>query len=156
MLCAVIGLVPSDYRLHPALSARLLGAGLLINAVLVVVGTVLIAALRLPTGFITVLVVAVFAVVGMGLYLARATVVHLDDDGYRVRFVRGAGVKQGRWIDVEDAVAAEVAGSPCVLLRRRDGSTTAIPVDAIAGDRDVIVRDIQEHLQGGHGIRRIN
>ena len=155
MLCAVIGPVPSDYRLHPALAARLLGVGLLLNAVLVVVGTVVIAVLHLSTAFITVLVALVLAVVLGGIALGRTVVVHLDDDGYRVRFVRGAGVRQARWVQVEEAVAADVVGSPCVVLRLQDGRTTTIPVDAIAGDRTMLVRDIQEHLQRGHGIRQI-
>jgi hypothetical protein len=155
VLCAVIGPVPSDYRLHPALAARLLGVGLLLNGVLVVVGTVIIAVLHLSTAFIAVLVALVFAVVLGGLALGRTVVVHLDDEGYRVRFVRGAGVRQARWVEVEEAVTADVAGSPCVVLRLQDGRTTAIPVDAVAGDRTALVREIQDHLQHGHGIRRI-
>ena len=35
----------------------------------------------------------------------------LDEDGYRVRLVRGAGVRAARWRDVEDAVAASPRGS---------------------------------------------
>jgi hypothetical protein len=156
VLCAVIGPVPSDYRLHPALAARLLGVGLLLNAVLVVLGTVLIAVLRLSTGYITVLVALVVAVVLGGFALGRTVVVHLDDDGYRVRFVRGAGVTEARWVEVEEAVTAEVSGTPCVVLRLQDGRTTVIPVEAVAGDREEFVRDLQEHLQRGHGIRRIS
>ena len=156
MLCAVIGPVPSDYRLHPALAARLLGAGLLLNAVLVVIGTLLIAVLHLPTAYITVLVMLVFAVVLGGFAVGRTIVVRLDDDGYRVRFVRGAGVKEARWVEVEEAVTAEVSGSPCVVLSLQDGRTTVIPMEAVAGDREAFVRDLQEHLQRGHGIRRIS
>ena len=54
--------------------------------------------------------------------------VRLDDEGYQVRFVRGAGVKQARWKDVEDVVATTVADERCVVLRLRDGRTTTIPV----------------------------
>jgi len=156
VLCAVIGLVPSDYRLHPALAARLLGVGLLLNAVLVVLGTVLISLLHLSTAYITVLVALVVAVVLGGFALGRTVVVHLDDDGYRVRYVRGAGVRESRWVEVEEAVTAEVGGRPCVVLRLQDGRTTVIPVEAVAGDREEFVRDLQEHLQRGHGIRRIS
>jgi len=156
VLCAVIGRVPSDYRLHPALAARLLGVGLLLNAVLVVVGTVLIAVLHLSTAYITVLVALVVAVVLGGFALGRTVVVHLDDQGYRVRFVRGAGVRAARWVEVEDAVSTEVGGSPCVVLRLQDGRTTVIPMEAVAGDRSEFVRDLQEHLERGHGIRRLS
>jgi len=101
-------------------------------------------------------VVALLAVLVGGFLLTRRSfVVRLSEEGFRVRFVRGAGVKQGRWLDVVDAVTAEVAGSPCVVLRRRDGRSTTIPVEMLAGDRDAFVRDVQEHLQHGHGLRRL-
>lgn len=158
MLCAVIGHVPSDYRLNPALAARLMGAGLVVVALLVFLGTALVAVLHLPLGLIGGLVVLVLlAVVVWVFVLLRASyVVRLTDDGYRVRFVRGAGVTAAAWVDVDDAVLADVAGSVCVVLRLKDGRTTAIPVAAIAGDCDAFVRDIHDHLQRGHGIRRLS
>ena len=124
---------------------------------LVCVATVLIAVLRLPLAVLTVVVVVALLAVLVGGFLLtrRSFVVRLSEEGFRVRFVRGAGVKQGRWLDVVDAVTAEVAGSPCVVLRRRDGRSTTIPVEMLAGDRDTFVRDVQEHLQHGHGLRRL-
>ena len=89
-------------------------------------------------------VVAALGVVGRrrsaGGCAARAYVVRLDDDGYRVRLVRGAGVSAARWTDVEDAGRPPTrAASPCVVLRLRDGRTTTIPVGALAGDREEFV-----------------
>jgi hypothetical protein len=69
--------------------------------------------------------------------------------------VRGAGVKQARWLDVEDAVTTTVAGAKCVVLRLRDGRSTSIPVDVLAGDREEFVRTLQQYLDGGHGLRRL-
>ena len=66
--------------------------------------------------------------------------VHLDDTGYRVRLVRGAGVNEARWKEVEDAVTATPRGVPCVILRLTDGRTTTIPVEALAADREEFVR----------------
>jgi len=134
-----------------------MGAGLVVVAVGVFVGTALVAILHLSVGVLGVLVaLALAGVVGGGIAVMRGLyVVRLDDAGYHVRFVRGAGVKRARWVDVADAVTADVAGSPCVVLRLSDGRTTAIPVDAIAGDRDAFVRDVQEHLQRGHGITQL-
>jgi hypothetical protein len=40
-----------------------------------------------------------------------------------------------------------------VVLHLRDGRTTTIPVEALAADREEFVRDLQEHLQRGHGLR---
>ena len=77
------------------------------------------------------------------------SVVRLDATGYRVSMVRGAGVKEGRWSEVEDAVTAAVRGFPCVVIRLRDGRTTTIPVQALAADPDDFARDVQERLRVG-------
>ncbi len=64
---------------------------------------------------------------------AGATVVRLDEHGYRVRFVRGAGVTPGRWKDVEDVVATTVeepAASCCdagTARPRRSRSASSRP-----------------------------
>ncbi len=80
---------------------------------------------------------------------SRVTVVHLDETGYRVAMVRGAGVKEARWSDVEDAVTASPAGFPCVVIRLRDGGTTTIPVQALAADPDDFARDVRDRLRAG-------
>jgi hypothetical protein len=85
----------------------------------------------------------------------RATVVRLDETGYTVRLVRGAGVRTGRWKDVEDVVARTIEGARCVVLRRRDGRTTTIPVGILAAPADEFVRDLQQHLNRGHGYRPV-
>ena len=153
----VIDAVSSDYRLSPALAARMLGAMLALAGLLVVLVTVLIASLGLPLGILyAVVALALVTVLGAAFVLTRdAYVVRLGEHGYRVRFIRGAGVKQARWKDVDDAVTTTLHGSPCVVLRLRNGGTTTIPVDALAGDREHFVRDIQEHLQRGQGLRRL-
>ena len=72
----------------------------------------------------------------LGAFLRRTPVVHLDEAGYRVRLIRGAGVREARWKEVEDAVTATARDLPCVVLRLTDGRTTTIPVEALAADRD--------------------
>lgn len=148
--------MPSDYRLSPPVAARLLGAGLLVMAVLVFLATGTVAALHLPVAAIGVLaaVVLVAVVVG-GSWLTKGYVVRFDDDGYHVRLIRGAGVTRGRWAEVEDAVTTELSGARCVVLRLADGRRTTIPVDVLAGDREAFVRDVQAHLQHGHGLRQL-
>lgn len=147
----------SDYRLAPALAARLIGGGLVVLAVLVFV-------VALATGLAggsarAVLLVGVLGLVvlaGIGWWLLRrAYVVRVDAAGYRIGLVRGAGVRAGRWVDVDDAVATHVSGVACVVLRLRDGRTSTIPVPALAIDREQFVRELQEHLQRGHGLRRL-
>ncbi|WP_234412463.1 hypothetical protein [Nocardioides sediminis] len=147
--------MPSDYRLAPAVTARLLGGVLVLIALMVFAATAAVAFLDLHTAVLLVpallaIVVLVVATVVLG---RRGWVVRLSDEGYRVQWVRGVGVPAARWKDVEDAVTTTSAGSPCVVLRLRNGGTTTIPVDLLAGDREAFVRDLQQHLQDGQGLR---
>lgn len=149
--------VPSDYRLSAPVTVRILGASLaaagLVVGLVALAGAVLSwpASVTLGTAVLLWVVVAVLAL----LLLRLAPVVRLDDLGYRVRWVRGAGVRQGRWKDVEDVAATHVAGARCVVLRRKDGSTTTIPVTLVAGPVEDFVEDLREHLNRGHGYRRV-
>jgi hypothetical protein len=85
------------------------------------------------------------------LFTRRAYVVHLGEDGYQVRMVRGAGVRAARWVEVESAVTATPRGIDCVVLRLRDGRTTTIPVQVLAADREDFIRDVRAHLEGSSG-----
>jgi hypothetical protein len=143
----------SDYRLAPALGARLLGSALVGLAVLVFVVTLVVALLDLSA-----VVVAVVAALGLAAVLVaghlltrHAYVVRLGEDGYQVRMVRGAGVRAARWTEVEDAVTASPRGVDCVVLRLRDGRTTTIPVQVLAVDREDFARDVRAHLERGLG-----
>jgi hypothetical protein len=148
----------SGYRLAPALGARLLGSVLLALAVLVFVVTLVAATMQWPPVVLLVTLGAgLLAVTGVvvGAYVAsnRLEVVSLDARGYRVRFVRGAGVRSATWDEVANAVTGEVSGVDCVVLRLKDGRTTSIPVSAVAADRDEFVADLREHLRRGEGLR---
>lgn len=147
----------NDYRLARPVAARILGVMLALLGLIVLLTTAAVGLLGLPT--------QILAAVGLGVLLAvlaggvllsrRATVVSLTDVGYRVRLVRGAGVMAARWTDVEDVVTATASGAKVVVLRLRDGGTTTIPVRMLDADPDAFVRDLQQHLNTGHGYRRI-
>ena len=145
----------SGYRLAPALAARLLGLLLVALALALLAVTLLVAVSGGPPAVVLgvggLAVVAVF-VVGH-LLRQRVHVVEVDEDGYRIRLVRGAGVKSARWSDVEDVVAATPRGVDCVVLRLRDGRTTSIPVDAVDAAREDFVEDLRDHLRRGEGLR---
>lgn len=149
--------VVSDYRFSQPLIARLMGFFLAGLGVVTFLLTVSVAVFALPILVLSIgIVFVVVAIFVTGLLLTRkAVVVRLAEDGYQVRLVRGAGVKQARWKDVEDVVATTVAGEKCVVLRLRDGRTTAVPVRVLAADPTAFVKDLQEHLNAGHGHRRI-
>jgi len=141
----------SDYRLAPLLIARFVGLYLVLLAVVVFTATIVAAAADLPT--LTLVVLLVLGLAGLftmaWVLRSRVTVVHLDETGYRVAMVRGAGVKEARWTDVEDAVTASPRGFPCVVIRLRDGRRTTIPVQALAGDPDEFARDVRDRLRAG-------
>ena len=156
--CSIIPM-SSDYRLSPAIGARLLGSSLVGLALLVFLATVLAAVLDLSAVFVVVVAaVGLAAVLVAGHLLTRRFfVVRLGEEGYQVRLVRGAGVREARWRDVEDAVTASPRGVDCLVLRLRDGRTTTIPVQVLAVDREEFAREVRAHLErssGGSAPRR--
>ena len=147
----------TDYRLAPAVAARLLGVVLVAVAVLILVCTLAIAVLDLHTVFLLVPVAltVVVLVANWWVWRQKGWVARLTAEGYRIQWVRGVGTASGRWKDVEDAVTTTIADAPVVVLRLRDGRTTTIPVQMLAVDREAFVRDVQQHLQRGHGLRSL-
>jgi hypothetical protein len=145
------------YRLAPAVAARLLGAVLCAVAVLILLSTLALAVFDLHTVFLLVPVglTVLLLVAAWGAWRQRGWVARLTPEGYRIQWVRGVGAASARWKDVEDAVTTTLADSQVVVLRLRDGRTTTIPVEMLAVDREAFVRDIQQHLQRGHGLRKL-
>lgn len=86
----------SDYRFAPGLLVRLMGAVLVLAGLLVALVVALVVTLDLPRVVLTVtVVVAVVLVVATGFFLTRLTsLIKFDESGYRVRWLRGAGVRQ--------------------------------------------------------------
>ena len=148
---------PTSFSLAPALRARLLGSGLVAIGTVVLLGMLVTWLADLPTAFVSGLVVlALVGVITLALLLGRRNwVLRLDEHGYRVRALRSAEVRSARWPDVLDLQATTVAGQRCVVLRLRDGRTTTLPVDAIEGGSTTLVQTLTEHLDRGHGYRRL-
>lgn len=144
-----------DYGLAPALRARLMGIFLGGVGVVLLLGTLAVAFLRLSNDVVAVLVILVLVGIAVlsGLLSRRWFVVRLDEVGYQVRFVRGVGRPQARWIDVEDLTTGVYGGTECVVLRLRDGRTSTIPVNLIEGDREEFVDELKRRLNTGHGYR---
>ena len=146
------------YGLAAQLRATMMGRFLLAIGLFLLVATVAVMALDLPRDLLTAAVVlTVVAVFSLGFLLVRKWyVVRLDDTGYEVRFVRGAGARAARWNEVDDLSSAQVAGSRCAVLRLRDGRSTTIPVDAIEGDPEEFLRELGRRLKGHQVRRRVN
>jgi hypothetical protein len=146
-----------EYRLAPALRVRLWGAALVAAGALIAALALAVLVADLPRALVTFpLLIGAVGLIVLGVALAgRWYVVRLDEVGYRVRFVRGVGRTQARWADVEDLTTAVLGGARCVVLRLRDGSTSTVPVNLIAGDREEFVDELQRRLDAGHGYRRL-
>ncbi len=139
----------TDYRLAPPVMARLVGAYLVLLALVLLACTAAAVALDWPGDLlVVVLAVGLLGLIGLSWWLrSRLVVVRLTEAGYRVRMIRVAGVTEARWSEVEDAVAASPRDIECLVLRLRDGGSTTIPVQLVAADKDDFARDVRRHLK---------
>lgn len=151
-------MLPQDIRLAPAVAARLLGVAVVALGLLTLALVIVATLADLPAAVVVLTTASgLFLLGAIGLYLLNfAYVLRVTKEGYRVRFVRGAGITRARWSDVEDAVTTYVAQSPCVVLRLKDGGSTSIPVQMLSVDREHLVKILQEALLAGRGLKRMN
>jgi hypothetical protein len=63
------------------------------------------------------------------------------------------GATSAPWTEVTEAGTASPAGTPVLVISLRDGRSTTIPVQVLAADRELLVRDLRAHLDAGHGLR---
>jgi len=146
----------SDYRFSRPFVARFVGAYLLVFAIVIFASTAVVASTGVvsPDLLVVLLVVGLSGMFVLGNWLrSKAYVVRLGAEGYEVRMIRGAGVKQAAWSEVEDVLTASPRDIPCVVLRLSGDRTTTVPVEALAVEREQFVRDLQEHLDRGQGLR---
>ena len=105
-----------------------------------------------PDLIVAVVVLGLVGVFGLAGWLrSRAYVVRFTASGYRVRFVRGVGVAEGRWDEVGEAATAHPRDVACVVLHRHDGTTTTIPVEVLAVDREQFADDVRRRLDRAAG-----
>jgi len=135
--------------------ARFLGLAFVAAAAVVFVATIVVAVASLSwLALVAVAVVVALGVVAAAAWLTGgAYVVAAGAEGYRIRFVRGAGVTQAAWTDIQDAVATTSHGYQVLVLRLRDGRSTSIPVSLLRIDKEDFVRAMQRHLQAGQNVQ---
>ncbi|HEY3529845.1 MAG TPA: hypothetical protein VGK78_11910 [Nocardioides sp.] len=142
----------TTYRLAPALGLRLVGRSLVTLAAVVVLATLV--GVLTGAGWVlagTVTVVGLVLVAGWAWYLlCRAWAVRLSDRRYDVRLLGGVGAPHAAWSQVEEVVAATLGGSPCLVLRLRDGRMTRLPMTAVAGDADAFAHDVRRRVRDAH------
>jgi hypothetical protein len=140
------------YRLAPALGVRLVGRSLVTLAVLVALATLL--GLVLGPGWVIAGAVTVVGLPAVGAWawwlLRRAVAVRLTAGGYDVRLLAGVGATSASWSDVTEIVAQSPGGTPCLLLRLRDGRGTRLPMTALVGDPDAFARDVRGRVRDAH------
>lgn len=143
------------YRLAPTVVARILGLALVLLAVVAFVSTIVVALAHGSIDIVIGIVLAGAFVIAAGGWWLRsgAWVVRCGEDGYAVRLVRGAGVRQAPWTEVRDAVTTTTRGIACLVLRLGNGESTSIPVGLLAIDREEFVRQMQRHLRDGQKVR---
>lgn len=138
-----------QYPLSPETRGRLLGVALIALG-LIILGFGAIAMLDwLPRTVldISVILTAIAVLVVVALIGPKHWIVRLDDTGYAVRFIRTAGARSARWVEVNEMEATTVAGARCVVLRLKNGQATTIPVDLIAGGGQPFAEAITAHLK---------
>ena len=148
---------PVELALAPALRLRLLGTGLVATGFMVALGFLVVWLAGAPPVVGTGLaVLGGFGVLALGLLLGvRRWVLRLDAQGFRVRVLR-SGATSARWTDVLDVQAINDGPTRCVVLRLRDGRTTVLPVDALEAEPARLTQLLTEHLDRGHGYRRLS
>jgi hypothetical protein len=148
---------PVVYRLAPAVVVQLVGLACVVLALVLFAGTAIVAVAGLPADLLLVVVLVLVA----GVFVAgwwlrnRAYVLRATADGYRIGLVRGAGLKEARWSQVEQAVTAVRRDAPCIELRLKDGRTTVIPASVLAVDTATFVQELRGHLQRASGLKRL-
>jgi hypothetical protein len=137
-----------DFRLAPAIGVRFVGAAFVSIAVVVFVLTFVAAAVKVPFVWVLALAaVAVLGAVGLGVALRRVPAVRMDERGYAVHWIRGAGVRRGAWAEVQEANTASHNGVDCVVIELNDERTTTVPMPALAVSRDEFVTVLRDQLK---------
>ncbi len=136
------------YRMAPVLVARFVGSSFVGVALLLFASTAAVYTAGLSGDLLVVpLVVGVAGSFTLGWWLrSRAWVLRLDPQGYAVRLVRGARVTDAAWTEVREVLTSTPGGHPCLVLRLDAGRETVIPVEAVAGDREELVREVRARL----------
>jgi hypothetical protein len=144
---------PSTYRLSTAHVLRAVGPLAIALGVVWVVAALVAPwpPLRWLLGIATLSFVAISAVA----LLRPPTVLRLSADGFRVSFVRGVGVAEAAWSDVETAGAERRSGTACLCIMLTDGRTSVVPLSLLGTRGGEAQRDLHGRLNAAHGYRRL-
>jgi hypothetical protein len=154
---------PSRYHVVRAASAMALGGLAVMAGGLFLVMLVVSQVRGNGTGWSVLWWVLVTAgvVLGVGLLralwrLARPPVgIRLDERGYTIDPLVGAGVRSAAWSDVVRVEAVQQAGQAGAVVHLRDGGTARIVARMVAEPSGRWLRDFDARLNQAHGQRRL-
>jgi hypothetical protein len=139
-----------------ALWARLTGALFVGNSLLVLATSLVVMTLEAGLGVVFAVAGGLVALAALtSLWLRRVPVLSVDQDGYEVRLIRGAGTRAATWRAVADLVTGEVNQLPVVVIQLNGGGRTVLPVDLFDVDRDELVVQLRELAQQSQRLRRL-
>ena len=154
---------PSHYHVVRATSVMALG-GLALMAGVVFIAMLVARSVRGDGTAWSVLwwvLVTLAVVLAVGLLralwrLARPPVgIRLDDHGYQVDTLVGAGIRSAAWRDVSRVETVDRADEVGVVVHLHNGSTTRIVARMVAEPPLVWLRDFDTRLNRAHGQRRL-
>ncbi len=141
------------YRWSRAHGLRILGM------VVVLLGAAwLLAAL---TGFAawSLVVLAVVALVALGgllrLIVVPPLLLEVSADGYRVHNLRGGGVRQARWSEVDAVEGGGGAEGAVMAITLRSGLVTQVPLGLLGEQANTAEREVHDRLNAAYGYRRL-
>ena len=142
------------YRWSRAYGLRFLGGSTIILAILWVVAAF--------AGFSwwSLMLVAVAGVATLGCLVRFVCVppllLEVSSHGYRLVNVRGGGLAEATWAEVDSVTAGSSEGGEVMVVTLHDGRTTVVPV-ALLGDQAITAeRDMHGRLNAAFGYRRLH
>jgi hypothetical protein len=79
----------------------------------------------------------------------------LDDQGYRLAALAGAGAMAASWRDVRRVESVDRSGEVGVVVHLHDGRTTRIVARMVSEPMATWVADLDDRLNRAHGQRRL-
>lgn len=146
----------STYRLTLFLALRLFGIRMMVAAVGAVVAAVLltIGGDAAIWGVVASVLVGLLVVASLAALRWPPRLLTLTPTGYQVHRVRGVGVRQALWSQVErvdDKPSAE--GTPTLVIGLEHARTTELPLMLFGARALEVQREIRARLDSSHGYR---
>ncbi len=80
-------------------------------------------------------------------------VLELSARGYRLHHLRGGGVPDADWRDVESAQTQDTAHGPALVIKLSDGRHSVAPRALLGGRAEEAAGEVQERLDTAYGYR---